>query len=71
MRFPTVVVDEFRTTRISYEDETLLDSVGEWKNYKATTVRGLLWCHSTNEYGGKLIDRDLNAALNIRKCLVP
>ena len=70
-RFLTVPVDEFRTSRVSYEDKTtLLEGVGQWRNYKLRTVRGLLWCKSTNKYGGKLINRDLNAALNIRECLL-
>ena len=70
-RFQTISVDEFRTSRVCYEDETiLLEGVGEWKDYQVKKVRGLLWCKTTNEYGGKLINRDLNAALNIRKCLL-
>ena len=32
-------------------------------------VRGLHWCSSTN-VKGKLVNRDLNAAINIRNCLV-
>jgi hypothetical protein len=63
--FPTVVVDEFRTTRIHHEDGSLLQSVkrrdtDEW-------LRGLLWCSSTNNT--KFVNRDLNAAINIRRCV--
>jgi hypothetical protein len=63
--FPTVVVDEFRTTRIHHEDGSLLQSVkrrdtNEW-------LRGLLWCSSTNNT--KFVNRDLNAAINIRRCV--
>ena len=54
-RFETYSVDEFRTTRV---------------HHKTDAVRGLLWCSSTNKYGGKLINRDLNGALNIRRCLL-
>lgn len=64
--FPTVVVDEFRTTRVHHEDGSLLQSVkrrdtNEW-------LRGLLWCSSTNNT--KFVNRDLNAAINIRRCLI-
>lgn len=69
-RFVTVPVDEFRTTRIHNEDNTLLQGVGIMKDGSKQTVRGLLWCCSTNEFGGKLVNRDLNASLNIRRCLV-
>jgi hypothetical protein len=63
--FPTVVVDEFRTTRIHHEDGSLLQSVkrrdtDEW-------LRGLLWCSSTNNT--KFVNRDLNAAINIGRCV--
>ena len=69
-RFKTLYVDEFRTSRIYYQDgETLLDAVGKFKGYKKIPVRGLLWCPSTNQFASKLVNRDLNAALNIRRCL--
>jgi hypothetical protein len=63
--FPTVVVDEFRTTRVHHEDGSLLQSVkrrdtNEW-------LRGLLWCSSTNNT--KFVNRDLNAAINIKRCV--
>jgi hypothetical protein len=68
-RFPTLSIDEFRTSRISYKNDQLLRSVGKLNDEgKVVTVRGLLWCQSTNENVGKFVNRDLNAALNIRRC---
>lgn len=60
--------DEFRSTRVHYQSETLLDKVQI--EGKAQTLRGLLWCGSTikNKKQGSLVNRDLNAALNILKC---
>lgn len=69
-RFITLYVDEFRTSRVYYQDgETLLQAVGRFKGYRKESIRGLLWCDSTNKFGSKLVNRDLNAALNIRRCL--
>lgn len=68
-RFKTVHVDEFRSTRVYNGDkETVLQDVK--RKSDGRKVRGLLWCRSTNRYGGKLINRDLNGALNIRDCLL-
>jgi hypothetical protein len=69
-RFKTIPIDEFRTSRVCYDDLSLLQGVAKWSNYQKVALRGLLWCVSTTKYGGKLINRDLNAALNIRRCLV-
>lgn len=65
-RFRTVLVDEFRTTAVSAHDGTVLKQV--WNERKLAAVRGLKWCGSTTD--GKFVNRDLNAALNIRRCLV-
>ena len=61
-RFPTVAVDEFRTTKVSVEDDSVLQQV-QLKRCKgsSTVVRGLLWSTTTN----KFVNRDRNAALNI------
>lgn len=72
-RFPTFAVDEFRTTKVYNGDKnTVLDAVIRKDTKKE--VRGLLWCGlepcSTNSFAGKLINRDLNGALNIRDCFV-
>ena len=68
-RFPTYAVDEFRTSKIYWRDqETILHKVKRLD--KAKEVRGLLWCGSTNQERSKLINRDLNGAMNIRKSLL-
>lgn len=64
--FPTVVVDEFRSTKIHSEDGSLLKNVKRRDTNEL--LRGLLWCDSTNNT--KFVNRDLNAAINIRRCLV-
>ena len=68
MRFPTTVVDEFRTTAVHHGTDTMLQKVQRRKD-KGTrkTVRGLLWCSSTKRKN-KFVNRDLNAALNILRC---
>ena len=70
-RMITKYTDEFRSTRVYYGDgKTILEAVGCYKKYQKVKVRGLLWCESTNsKFNGKLVNRDLNAALNIRRCL--
>jgi len=65
-RFETVLIHEFRTTRVSAQDGSLLKAVRS--RQKGCEVRGLLWYDSTNV--SKFVDRDLNAALNIRWCAV-
>lgn len=64
-RFVTIPVGEFRTTKVFNKDDSLLRKVQRRDN--GYQVRGLLWCNSTND--GKFIDRDLNAAINIRRCV--
>jgi hypothetical protein len=71
-RFPIKLVDEFRTSKLFWKDEHLLQLVTK-KNKdpakKDVPVHGLLWCCSTNEaYANKFVDRDVNAAKNIYKC---
>jgi hypothetical protein len=73
-RFDIEVVDEFRTSKINYKDDQILDLVAtkSIKGEKMSQVRGLLWCHSmdnTSQLKGKFVDRDINAALNIRRCI--
>ena len=72
-----ILIDEFRTTQVHCETGARLAEVKEYiKEYrklygsksKGVTVRGLLWCNSTNNQIGKFIDRDINAARNILKC---
>jgi hypothetical protein len=64
-RFKTVLVDEFRSTMVNAGDGTIMKMVESKR--KNAEVRGLMWCGSTNN--GKFVNRDLNAALNIRRCL--
>lgn len=61
--FKTNVTNEFRTSKIYYKDETLLNLVGKIVKDRKQAVRGLLWCSSTNT--NKFLDRDFNAAVNI------
>jgi hypothetical protein len=72
-RFKIEVIDEFRTSKINYKDDQVLDLVAtRSSNDKVIQVRGLLWCRSsgnTNQSKGKFVDRDVNAALNIRRCI--
>jgi hypothetical protein len=78
------VVSEFRTTRTYHENGTLLEKVAvalsdpklagvqgpaEAGRCRVAVVRGLLWCGSTSN-NGKFVNRDVNAALNIRNCAV-
>ena len=65
-RYKTVMVDEFRTSKICYSNDSVLQLVASKKDPKKG-LRGLLWCGSTNN--NFFIDRDLNAALNIRRCI--
>jgi hypothetical protein len=68
-RFPTHLTDEFRSTAVDYATGTLLKAV--WSREENQRIRGLLWCDSTIPgIAGKLVNRDVNAALNIRKCFL-
>ena len=68
LHFPTVMVDEFRTTAICHECDCQLRPVGyREKQLDGSSVyreiRGLRWCSSTKCRTFK--NRDKNAALNI------
>jgi hypothetical protein len=64
-----VLVDEFRTSKIHWRDNSILHIVKKRnEDGSLKTVRGLLWCNSTNQEGGKFVNRDLNAAINILRC---
>ena len=63
-RFPTIVVDEFRTSKIHHENDAILQLVRvKGSNYP---LRGLLWCPVSNKFVG----RDYNASLNILRCAI-
>lgn len=76
-RFPIKLVDEFRTSKIFWKDDSVLQTVHK-KNPKADVekrktlpVHGLLWCCSTNQsHMNKFVNRDVNAAKNIYRCAV-
>jgi hypothetical protein len=66
-RFKTVAVDEFRTTMIYNKDKTtVLKKVMSKASGKE--VHGLLWYDSPTKGTSKFVNRDQNAALNIRDC---
>ena len=68
-RFLTVPVDEFMTTKMYNGDkQTVLKAVQ--RRDTGATVRGLLWCDSSTKDQSKFVNRDLNAALNIRDCFM-
>lgn len=66
-RMITIPVDEYRTTCTSCQHGQHMRSVLLKRGGRKVT--GLLWCGSTSNEHGKLINRDLNAAINIRRCL--
>lgn len=65
-RFKTIVVDEFRTSKIYWKTGDILKTVV--KQDKRDYVRGLLWYSSTIKSESKFVNRDLNAAINILNC---
>lgn len=66
-RFVIKLVDEFRSTIVNYKTHQVLEKVMKrQKDGKLVSVRGLLWCDSTVDSEGKFVDRDMNAAINIR-----
>jgi hypothetical protein len=65
-RFITKATSEHLTTKKHYGTGDLLQLVRRKSDGKI--IRGLLWCDST--YERKFINRDENAALNIRMCLM-
>lgn len=61
-----LMTDEWRSTKICYKTDQLLQLVKIQGNNKP--LRGLLWCSSTieeNSKQGAFVDRDVNAAMNI------
>ncbi len=67
-RFRTLVVDEFWTTMVHHESDSILKLVRRKDNN--SKLRDLLWCESTSpERKSKFVSRDFNAAINILRCL--
>lgn len=64
--YPTVMVDEFRTTKMCYKCRKPLQPTFRYIEDQLREVRGLRWCRSTNCC--TFLNRDLNAALNILRC---
>ena len=61
-----IMTDEFRTSKAYWKTGEILKTVAtRRKNGTLKTVRGLLWCGSTN---CGFINRDKNAAINILRC---
>jgi hypothetical protein len=69
-RFEIVPVDEFRTTKLYHKDFSILNKVAIKQGEKITDLRGLSW-YSTkeNDKPSKFVNRDLNAAINILRCV--
>lgn len=67
-RCDTYSQDEHRSSCIYWEDDSVLQLIVRKDINK--TVRGLLWCSSTNNNKCKYIDRDVNGAMNIRRCFM-
>ena len=66
-RVKTFLVDEFRTSKIYWKDDSILQNVARPKESNGyETVRGLLWCCSTKS--NMFVNRDTNAAINIWRC---
>ena len=67
-RCKTILIDEFRTSKVHWEDDTILQTVAKKKAKRDgyESVRGLLWCCSTKF--NKFVNRDINAAINIWRC---
>jgi len=75
-RFPTAVVDEFRSTIMHSSGRGALKLV--YSQAMRKTVRGLLWCDrhpcdtsscdTTSPLGKHFVNRDFNAAKNISRC---
>lgn len=72
-RFRIALIDEFRTTQADSRTGIHLQKVATLTGKRedefcgVKVVRGLLWCGSTSK-SGRFVNRDLNAAINIRRC---
>lgn len=65
--YPTIYVDEYNTTKVCHGcDEKLCPILKMTREEKKREIRGLRWCSSTK--CRTLMNRDLNAALNILRC---
>ena len=62
----TKVTAEFRSSKVDYQDDSVLQNIAVIKGQSKFALRGLLW----NVYRKEFVSRDLNAALNIRRYLL-
>ena len=64
-RVATYTIDEFRTSKVDYRDDSVLQKI-VMRDGRGFPLRGLL----VNTEQDDFVSRDLNAALNMRRCLV-
>jgi hypothetical protein len=64
-RVNTKVTAEFRSSKVDYQDDSVLQNIAVVSQPKFA-LRGVLW----NVARGEFVSRDLNAALNIRRYLL-
>lgn len=64
-RVVTYTVNEFRTSKVDYRDDSVLQKIA-LRDSRGFPLRGLLFNTERDDF----VSRDLNAALNIRRCLV-
>jgi len=64
-RVATYTIDEFRTSKVDYRDDSVLQKI-VMRDGRGFPLRGLL----VNTEQDDFVSRDLNAALNIRRCLI-
>ena len=64
-RVTTIATDEFRTSKVYSIDNSVLQLVAQ-KDRPRRALRGVLWSVTKQRF----VSRDLNAALNIRRCLL-
>jgi hypothetical protein len=76
-RFDTTLVSEWRSTKIYWRNDAVLERVALKRRLEGARgrradilVRGLLWYSSTTPCDCKFVDRELNAAMNIRRCFL-
>ena len=65
-RFNTVVTSEFRSSKVSYENDSGLQLINSKSLKKNHSFRGILW----DVQQKRVVSRDLNAALNIQRMLL-
>ena len=59
-------MNEFRTTKVSFYNDSVLQKIRVVRSEGGRSLRGLLW----DVERAAFVSRDLNAALNIRRCCI-